>query len=339
MRICIVGLGAIGGLFAARLAAAGHEVVALARGATLEAVRRDGLRLIESAPPGAAAPAAESVHRIVADDDPARLGECDLVVVSVKTTALASVVPAVATLIGSRGSVLSAMNGIPWWFFHGLGAEHASVRLASVDPDGGIARLLPAQRVIGTVTHLSASTPAPGVVRHGFGAKLIVGEPAGGFDTPRCAATIDAFASAGFEVERSARIQQDIWFKLWGNMTMNPVSAITGATGDRILDDDLVRGFLSSCMREASAIGARIGLPIDVDPEGRHAVTRKLGAFRTSMLQDVEAGRPVELDALVASVVEIGRAVGLATPWIDTLFGLSRLHARVRGLYPEASRG
>jgi 2-dehydropantoate 2-reductase len=135
-------------------------------------------------------------------------------------------------------------------------------------------------------------------------------------------------------VEAAPRIQSEIWFKLWGNMTMNPVSAITGATGDRILDDDLVRGFLSRCMREAAQIGARIGLPIDVDPEERHALTRKLGALRTSMLQDVDAGRLVELDALVASVVEIGAACGIPTPDIETLLGLARLHARVRGLYP-----
>ncbi len=354
-RICVVGLGAIGGLLAARLAHAGLPVSALARGATLEAVRRDGLQLIERASTapaqhaarddGARAPSAharggptaERVTRVRIDaaDSPQALGTFDVVIVSVKTTALAQVAPAIAQLAGERGAVLSAMNGVPWWFFHGLAPELAAIRLRSIDPAGEIARLVPPERVVGCVTHLSASTAAPGVVRHGVGDRLIVGEPTGGCASARAVAIVEALERAGFSVDRAPCIQQDVWFKLWGNMTMNPVSAITGATADRILDDALVRGFLSSCMREASAIGARIGLPIADDPESRHAVTRKLGAFRTSMLQDVDAGRPVELDALVAAVAEIGDALAIDTPSIDALYGLARLHARVRGLYPE----
>ena len=329
MKFCIVGLGAIGGLFAARLALAGHEVSALARGATLEAVRRDGLTLVEGAP------GHETSRRVAINvsDDPAALGPQDVIVVAVKTTALASVAGSVAALLGPDTAVLSAMNGVPWWFFHGLAPELARIRLASADPDGQISRAIPVQRVIGCVTHLSAATPAPGTVRSVAGNRLIVGEPAGAAATPRAAATVAALRKAGFEVEEAAVIQQEIWFKLWGNMTMNPISALTGATGDRILDDDHVRSFMSRCMVEAAQIGQQIGLPIDQDPEQRHAVTRKLGAFRTSMLQDVSAGRPVELDALVASVMEIGRAVAVPTPNIDALFGLARLQAQVRGLY------
>jgi 2-dehydropantoate 2-reductase len=329
MKFCIVGLGAIGGLFAARLALAGHDVSALARGATLEAVRRDGLTLVEGAP------GQEQNRRldIVVSDDPAALGPQDVVIVAVKTTALASVAGGVASLLGPDTAVLSAMNGLPWWFFHGLAPELARLRLQSVDPDGRIAQAIPAERVIGCVTHLAAATPAPGVVRAVAGNRLIIGEPAGGAATPRAAAVVDALREAGFDVDEAAVIQQEIWFKLWGNMTMNPVSALTGATGDRILDDEHVRGFMSRCMAEAAQIGERIGLPIGQDAEQRHAVTRKLGAFRTSMLQDVMAGRPVELDALVASVMEIGRQVTVPTPNIDALFGLSRLQAQVRGLY------
>ena len=329
MKFCIVGLGAIGSLFAARLALAGHEVSALARGATLEAVRRDGLTLVEGAP-------GQETSRQVAinvSNDPAALGPQDLVIVSVKTTALASVAGTVAALLGPDTAVLSAMNGVPWWFFHGLAPELARIRLVSVDPDGQISQAIPVQRVIGCVTHLSAAAPAPGTVRSVAGNRLIVGEPAGGVATPRAAATVAALRNAGFEVEEAAVIQQDIWFKLWGNMTMNPISALTGATGDRILDDDHVRSFMSRCMVEAALIGERIGLPIAQDPEQRHAVTRKLGAFKTSMLQDVTAGRPVELNALVASVMEIGRQVAIPTPTIDALFGLARLQAQVRGLY------
>ena len=329
MKCCIVGLGAIGGLFAARLAAAGHDVSALARGATLDAVRRDGLTLLEGAP------GQEQGRRfaIRASDDPAALGPQDVVIVAVKTTGLSSVASQVAPLLGPDTAILSAMNGVPWWFFHGLAPELASLRLQSVDPDGRISQALSAERVVGCVTHLSAAAPAPGTVRAVAGNRLIIGEPAGGAATPRTSAIVAALRQAGFEVDEAAVIQQDIWFKLWGNMTMNPISALTGATGDRILDDEHVRSFMSRCMAEAAQIGERIGLPIDQDPEQRHAVTRKLGAFKTSMLQDVTAGRPVELDALVASVMEIGAQVALPTPNINALFGLARLQAQVRGLY------
>ena len=329
MKFCIVGLGAIGGLFAARLAAAGHEVSALARGATLEAVRRDGLTLAEGAP------GHEQRQRfaIRASDDPSALGPQDVVVIAVKTTGLASVANNVAALLGPDTAVLSAMNGVPWWFFHGLAPALARIRLESVDPGRRISRAIPAERVVGCVTHLSAAAPAPGTVRSVAGNRLIVGEPAGGAATPRAAGIAAALREAGFEVEEAAVIQQEIWFKLWGNMTMNPISALTGATGERILDDDHVRSFMSRCMVEAAAIGQRIGLPIHQSPEQRHAVTRKLGAFRTSMLQDVDAGRPVELDALVASVMEIGHQLAVPTPNIDALFGLARLQAQVRGLY------
>ncbi|HSW17232.1 MAG TPA: 2-dehydropantoate 2-reductase, partial [Ramlibacter sp.] len=190
------------------------------------------------------------------------------------------------------------------------------------------------QRVVGAVTHLSAASPEPGVVRAVAGNRIVVGEPAGGASSARASAILEALTTAGFDAEGARCIQQDIWFKLWGNMTMNPISAITGATGDRILDDELVRAFMSRCMREAAQIGARIGLPIDASPEERHVVTRKLGAFRTSMLQDVDAGKPVELDALLGAVRELAAAVRVSTPDIDALFGLARLHARVRGLYP-----
>lgn len=335
MRICIVGLGAIGGFVGARLARAGHAVSAVARGHTLAAVREHGLVLLERPADGETAER-RSVLRIRVAASAAELGPQDAVVVAVKTTGLADAAQAMGPLLGADTSVVSMMNGIPWWFFHGLSGAPAGMSLDSVDPAGLVARAIDPARVIGTVTHMAASTPAPGTVRQNFGDGIIVGEPDGTpvDASPRARAIADALAAAGFQVTRSARIQQDIWYKLWGNMTMNPASAITGATGDRILDDPLVRGFLSSVMREASAIGARIGLPIDSDPEERHAVTRKLGAFKTSMLQDVEAGRPLEIDALVGAVADIGRQLGLATPNIDVLLGLIRLKARVMGLYP-----
>lgn len=325
MKICIYGAGAIGGFIGARLGAAGHGVSAVARGATLDALRRHGLRLVQGGE--------TIVAPIAAEEEPARLGPQDLVVVAVKGPALAAVASRIAPLLGADTMVLVAMNGVPWWFFDGLPGPYAGTRLATVDPDGAIEAAIPTRHVVGCVVHASCSTPEPGLVRHAMGAGLIVGEPAGARSgrVERLAAEL---ARAGFEATVSERIQRDIWYKLWGNMTMNPISAITGATVDRILDDPLTRAFCTAAMEEAAAIGAKIGCGVTQSTEDRHAVTRKLGAFKTSMLQDVEAGRPIELDAIVAVVREIGQKVGVPTPNIDALLGLTRLFARVRGLYP-----
>jgi 2-dehydropantoate 2-reductase len=329
MRICIAGLGAVGGFIGARLAASGQTVSALARGATLEAIDRGPLILVEGAP------GAEREIRvpIKGSADAQALGEQDLVVLSVKTTGLAEMAAQIGPLIGPDTVVLSAMNGVPWWFFRGLDAALEEREWLAIDAGRRIARAIPAANVLGAVVHFSSSCPQPGKVRHGNGARLIVGEPLGG-ESARCRRVAQVLAGGGFQVEVSERIQHDIWFKLWGNMTINPISAITGATSDRILDDPLVRSFVSRVMREAAAIGERIGLPIAITPEERHAVTRGLGAFRTSMLQDVDASKPVELDALLSIVGEIGRVVKVPTPDTDALLGLARLHARVRGLYP-----
>jgi 2-dehydropantoate 2-reductase len=269
---------------------------------------------------------------VKASNDAAVLGVQDLVVISVKAPALAAVAAQVGPLIGPNTVVLTAMNGVPWWFLQGFGGPVAGQSLKAVDPEGAIARALPAQHIIGCVVHASCSVDAPGVIRHHFGDGLIVGEPTGQV-TPRVQALHALLKTAGFNATLSPQIQKDIWYKLWGNMTINPISAITGATTDRILDDVLVRQFISSVMLEAKAIGEKIGIPIQQQPEDRHAVTRKLGAFRTSMLQDVAAGKPVELDALVSAVRELGQLTQVDTPMTDALLGLSRLHAQGLGLY------
>ena len=328
-KICIYGAGAIGGWLGARLAAQGAAVSAVARGATLAALRTHGLRLREAGADGAVA---ERAFAVQASDSPFDLGPQDLVIVAVKAPAMAEVARAIAPLLGPDTAVLTAMNGVPWWFLQGFGGPLAGTRLESVDPGGAIAQAIDARRVIGCVVHASCSVDEPGVIRRHFGNGLIVGEPAGG-DTPRLASLAALLRQAGFDTTVSAQIQKDVWYKLWGNMTINPISAFTGATADRILDDDLARGFVSAVMLEAREIGARIGVPIEQTPDDRHQVTRKLGAFKPSMLQDVEAGRSVELDALVASVRELGQLTGVATPFTDALLGLARLHARVRGLY------
>jgi len=324
MKVCIYGAGAIGGWIGVKLAGAGCGVSVVARGATLQALRAHGLRLQEGG---------ELLQAAVrASATPAELGVQDLVVVAVKAPAMPEVARGIGPLLGPQTVVLTAMNGVPWWFFQGFGGAHAGTRLQSVDPDGAIAEAIPARHIVGCVVHASCALREPGWAQHHFGNRLIVGEPSGEASerVQRLAALL---TRAGFETVLSAQIQKDAWYKLWGNMTVNPVSALTGATTDRILDDELVREFISRVMLEAREIGARVGIPIADRPEDRHQVTRKLGAFKTSMLQDVEAGRPVELDALVGVVREMGALTGVATPFTDALFGLARLHARVHGLY------
>jgi 2-dehydropantoate 2-reductase len=245
---------------------------------------------------------------------------------------LPDIARSIGPLLGPDTVVLTAMNGVPWWFFQGFGGDLAGTRLQAVDPHGELAAAIAPARVLGCVVHASCSSDAPGVVRHHFGQGLIVGEPGGGASA-RVNALAAMLSAAGFDTTVSPQIQRDVWYKLWGNMTVNPISALTGATTDLILDDPLVRGFVSGVMLEAREIGARIGIPISQQPEDRHAVTRKLGAFKTSMLQDLEAHKPVELDALVTVVQELGQLTGVATPLTDVLLGLARLQARVRGLY------
>lgn len=319
MKVCIVGAGAVGGLLGTRLAGSGAAVSALARGETLAALRTHGWRLKQGGTSFSAPAAALS-------DDARELGPQDLVIVAVKAPVTAALAHSMMSLLGPSTIVLPAMNGVPWWFMPDLD---------SVDPGGAVARAIPLPHVIGCVVHLSASTEAPGVAVHKNGMGLIVGEPDGA-SSARLATVHALLATAGFNVTSSPAIRREAWYKLWGNLTMNPVSALTGATGDRMLDDPLVRDFCSAAMLEAQAIGAHIGCAIDQTPEERHAITRELGAFKTSMLLDAERGRPIELDAIVTVVHELGRRTGVATPNIDALLGLTRLFARSRGLYPAA---
>lgn len=327
MKICIYGAGAIGGFLGARLGAQGHAMAAVARGATLAALREHGFRL--------AMDNEEIVAAVDAQAEAAALGAQDVVIVAVKEPALRDVARGIAPLLGPDTIVLTAMNGVPWWFFHGMPGGCAELPLATLDPQGEIAAAIPAYRVVGAVVHAACKVAAPGLVQHAMGRGLIVGEPTGG-SSARVERLASVLNDAGFECRVSPRIQQDIWYKLWGNMTMNPVSALTGATLDRILDDPLANAYCRAVMGEARAIGAAFGCTIEQSAEDRNAVTRKLGAFKTSMLQDVEAGKPIELDALLTVVREIAGKLGVATPQLDGLLGMTRVLARERGLYPAA---
>jgi 2-dehydropantoate 2-reductase len=328
-KICIYGAGAIGGWIGARVAQQPNvRLSVVARGDTLRALQQHGLRLHSG----------EQVLQttVQTSANPSDLGVQDLVVIAVKAPALQEVVKHIAPLIGPHTVVLTAMNGVPWWFLQGFGGAYANTPLKSVDANGVIAQSIPPEHIMGCVVHASCSLKGPAQVQHHFGNGLIIGEPSGKTSS-RAQALLELLQRAGFDATLSQQIQKDTWYKLWGNMTVNPVSAITGATTDKILNDDLVRQFISNVMLEAKAIGERIGIPIDQQPEDRHTVTRKLGAFKTSMLQDIEAKRAVELDALVSAVRELGHITGVATPFTDALLGLSRLHAQGLGLYPSAS--
>ena len=323
-KVCIYGAGAIGAWIGTRLASVGCTVSVVARGSTLQALQQHGLRC-QFEKETLATP-------VLASEDPTALGVQDLVILSVKAPGLAEVARRIRPLLGPQTVVLNAMNGVPWWFFQGFGEAYAGTQLKAIDPKGEIAANIPGTQVIGGVVHSSCTLLEPGYARNLQGNRIIVGEPSGQ-KTERVQQLAALLTQAGFETELSAQIQKDIWYKLWGNMTINPVSALTGATTDKILGDKLVRDFISKIMLEAKEIGARIGIPIFQQPEDRHAVSEKLGAFKTSMLQDVEAGRPVEIDALVTVVRELGTLTGVPTPNMDILLGLARLQARVRKLY------
>lgn len=326
MKVCIVGAGAIGGFIGTRIAQQENvQVSALARGETLTALQTNGWRLrtqgeLISSP-------------VVASESASELGTQDLVIITVKGPALVDIAPAIKPLIGKDTIVLPAINGVPWWFLNDC-ENISNAVLESVNPSGKISAAIPHANVVGAVVHASASRSEPGLVEHKMGNGLIIGEPAGG-KSDRVERVAKVLIGAGFDVTVSDAIRKDIWYKLWGNMTINPVSAITGATADLILSDQLVRDFCSSAMREASAIGAEIGCPIDEEPESRHDLTAKLGAFKTSMLQDAESGRELELDAIVGAAREIGELVGVATPTINALYGITRLFGRVHNIYPK----
>lgn len=318
MKIGIIGAGAIGGWLAGRLARAGHKVSMLARGQTLTAIRRSGLILRDAE--------REEAHRLDASDDARDLGAQELLLLAVKAHSLPEVAAAAGVLIGPETLIVPTMNGVPWWF---LGPD---APLRSIDPDGSIARAFPAAHIIGCVVHASCSCPSPGVTVLKAADRLILGEP-GGDDTARLRALVSVMSDAGVPAVQSDRIRTDIWYKLWGNMTLNPISALTLATTDRILDDELAREFAARIMEEARTIGARCGCAIEQTTVERMALTRQLGSFRTSTLQDLEAGRSIELDALLGAPREIGARLGIPTPNMDALYGLTRLLGVSRKVY------
>ena len=322
MKICVYGAGAIGGLMAAWLSRAGHDVSVVARGAQLDAIRRDGLRVRSRG-------GTES-FRIKAEAQPEKLGPQDYVLVTVKAQSLTDVATTIAPLLGPDTSVVTAMNGVPWWFFHGMRKRDA--HLESLDPGGKLARAIPTERIVGCVIHLAASTPEPGLVSHNMGARLILGEP-GGENTLRTRRIADALAAAGFEIVVTNTIEKEFWVKLLGNVSFNPVSALTVSTADRLIESPEVKSYMVQIMREVLAIGRAVGVDANIDPEARIDMARALGPFKTSMLQDLEAGKRLEIDGLLAGTLEIARKAGVRAPFTESLFGLIRARAQSTGQY------
>jgi len=324
MKICIYGAGAVGGLLAAWLSRAGHEVSVVARGKHLAAIREKGL--------GVRSGDSTEIFKVKADEKPANLGPQDCVIVAVKGQSLAEVADRIGPLLGADTSVVTAMNGVPWWFFDRLGFGAGKLRLESLDPGGRIARAIPTERVVGCVIHLAASTPEPGVIRHDMGTRLILGEP-GGRNTARTERIAAALKEAGFEVAVSPFIEKEFWVKLIGNVSFNPVAALTLATADRLIADDYVKAYLIAVMRECLAIGRAVGVDADIDPEARMDMARRLGKFKPSTLQDLEAGKPLEIDGLLTGTLEIAKKAGVAAPFTESLAGLARLRAASTGQY------
>ena len=303
-----------------------NEVSAVARGTQLEALRKDGLRIRDRAS------GKMTTFSIVASDDPAVLGPQDYVIVAVKAQNLTEVASGIRPLLGPDTSIVTAMNGVPWWFFDCLKYGGGSQRLESLDPDGSLSRSMPTQRIVGCVVHLACSTPEPGLISHNMGQKLIVGEP-GGKNTSRTKAIAEAFAASGFECITSGFIEKDFWVKLLGNVSFNPVSALTLATADRMISDPMLKGFMVAVMREVLAIGRAVGVDAAIDPEARIDMARALGVFKTSMLQDMEAGKSLEIDGLLTGTLDIAKQAGVPAPFTESLLGLVRVRAGSTGQY------
>jgi 2-dehydropantoate 2-reductase len=321
MRICIVGAGAIGGYLGARLALAGEQVTLIARGAHLQAIQQRGLRL------EMADGTAEMAYPALATSDMRAPGPQDVVFVAVKAQSLPAVAPEMRALYGPDTVVVPAQNGIPWWYFHKHGGPYAGQRIASVDPDGVIEANIETDRVIGCVVYPATELASPGVVRHIEGNRFTLGE-LDGAKTERVQRLAQALAGAGLKAPIRPRIRSEIWVKLWGNLAFNPISALTRATLADICQYPPTRELARAIMLEAQAIAERLGIEIGITVEQRIAGAEQVGAHKTSMLQDIEAGRSTEIDALVGAVAELGRLTGTPTPHIDAIYAGVKLLER-----------
>ncbi len=324
MKICIFGAGAIGGYMGAKLAQAGAEVSLVARGPHLAAIQANGLTLIEGGE-------ARTV-KVHATDDATSLGPQDYVILTLKAHSVPPVVDRILPLMGLDSTLVSGVNGVPWWYFHKFGGALEGTKLTSVDPGNVQWNGFRPDRVLGCVVYPAAEVSQPGTITHVEGNRFSLGEP-GGEKSDRATALSAALGAAGLKAPVRPRLRDEIWVKLWGNLSFNPISALTHAPLDTLCTDPGTRAVARAMMIEAQTIAEKLGVVFPIDVERRIDGGAAVGPHRTSMLQDLDAGRPMEIDALVASVAELGRLTETPTPQIDTVLALIRLRARMAGLY------
>ncbi|MBX9749075.1 MAG: 2-dehydropantoate 2-reductase [Roseococcus sp.] len=313
-HVTILGAGAIGGWIAAGFCRAGQDVSILARGRSLAALRQDGLVLLNGE--------RREAFAVSASDDPGTLPPAELLVLGLKAHDLPANAALIAALIGPDTTILPAINGIPWWFFDGFGGPANGLRLESIDPGGTLKALMPAHRVIGAVVHAASRVESPGCIRILKADRLLLGDPAG---AGKSAAIAQLLADTGLPAQPVADIQGEVWAKLWGNSNMNPLSALARADAAQLIDDPGTLGLIRGMMAEMAGMGGRIGLTKLGDAEARIAVTRRLGAFRTSMLQDLDAGRSLEIGPIIGGLVELAEHLGYPAPLLSGVHGLLRL--------------
>ncbi|SDB35988.1 2-dehydropantoate 2-reductase [Belnapia rosea] len=322
MRVTVLGAGAVGGWLAAGLARAGLPVAIFARGASLVALRAEGLVFLEGE--------RREAFPVIASDDPAALPPADLLLIGLKSHDLPAALPLVQRLLGPETLVATAQNGLPWWFLQGFGGPAEGLVLQSVDPGGALAAAIPVERVLGGVAHVGSRVEAPGVIRLMKQDRMLYGDPSGRHPAA-LAALVEALRRGGIPAEAVPELRREIWLKLWGNSNMNPLSALCRADMQAMLEDDGIRHLVEAMMAEMAALGDRIGLPTGQTIAERMAVTRRLGPFRTSMLQDLEAGRPLELGPVLGGLVELAAHLGQPAPMLAAVHGLARLLARNLG--------
>ena len=325
MKVCIIGAGSIGAVLGARLAMTDHDVTLAARGAHLAAIRAQGLKLVDHVDQR------EATLRLAASDDPSNFGPQDLVIIALKAHAIGAMLPRLAPLIAPHTVVMPAINGFPWWYFHRHGGPLDGVSLAALDPGGAMLRALDCTHVLGCVVHIAAEVRAPGEVHHTGGRRLVLGELDNTLSA-RLAATCEALTAAGFDAVASKNIRFDLWWKLIGNLSFNPVAALTGYLMNEIIADEGVLDVIRSMMREAMAVSAHYGVTMPMTPDQRIDVARGLGGAKISMLQDLEQRRPLELAAVVGAVIELAERAQLAVPTIRAVHALTLARTRALGI-------
>lgn len=325
MRVTVVGAGSIGAVIGAKLAATGHEVTLVARGEHLAAIVANGLTLVDHVAK------LSGNYRLPAGDDPAMFGEQDVVIIGLKAHSIAAMLPRMQTLIGDQTVVMPAINGLPWWYFHGVGGAFEGTNLRALDPAGSMFKALEPRHLLGCVVHIAAEVRCPGEVHHTNGARMILGEPAGGISErlQRVAAALDA---AGFEAIRSTNIRLDVWTKLVGNLSFNPIAALTGYLMSEIVADEDVLDVIRAMMREGMQVSEHYGVRVPMSVEQRIDLARQLGAAKISMLQDLQQRRRLELDAIVGSVIELAERASIAVPTIRHVHALTHARAKTLGI-------